>query len=304
MKKIKSYLMELRAPFFTGSIVPVVLGSVMAWSHTARFDWPLFFLTLIGAVAIHAGSNVMNDYYDHKSGNDGANTEFVSPFTGGSRMIPEGRLTPREVFVEGIICYVLGAAIGVWLAYERGLPILYIGLIGVATSFFYTAPPFKFVHHGIGEIFIALNFGALTVLGSYYVQAQTLSWVPVIASIPVALLIMLILYINEFQDYNADRSVGKNHWVVRLGRQKASIGYALFLAATYLSVVVAVVVKALPVWSLASLLTFPIAVKAVRVARTNYDSPQKLAPANAITIQLHAIIGFILSASFLVPWRI
>jgi len=303
MNKIKHYLQELRAPFFTGAIVPVILGGAIAWHQTSKFDWPLFLLTLIGAVLIQAGANVTNDYYDHKSGDDGANTEFVRPFTGGSRMIQNGLLTPREVFIEGVICYILGAGIGLWLAYERGLPILYIGLIGVATSFFYTAPPFKFVHRGIGEIFIALNFGALTVLGSYYVQAQTFSWIPVIASIPVGLLIMLVLYINEFQDYNADRSVEKNHWVVRLGRERASVWYAIFLAATYLSVIVAVVVSAIPVWALVVLVTLPLAVKAVKIARVNYDSPQKLVGANALTIQLHLAIGLILSGSYLVPWR-
>ena len=300
MSKIKSYLMELRAPFFTGSIVPVVLGGAIAWHNTHKFSWTLFFATLIGAVLIHAAANVMNDYFDHRSGDDEANTEFVRPFTGGSRMIQNGLLSPREVFIEGVILYAVGAVIGIWLAVTRGMPILYIGIIGMVTSFFYTAPPFKFVHRGIGEIFIALNFGALTVLGAYYVQTQTLSWIPVIASIPVSLLIMLILYINEFQDYKADRSVGKNHWVVRLGRKRASTGYAVFLGVTYLSVIVGVIMRAVPVWSLAVLLTLPIAFKAVRVARSNYDDPKALTPANAMTIKLHLLIGLMLAGSYLI----
>ena len=301
MNKLKLYLKELRAPFFTGAIVPVILGSVIARYHTGRFSWFFFVATLIGAVLIHAGANVINDYYDHKSGNDEANTDFVSPFTGGSRMIPDGLLSPREVFFEGIICYSLGALIGLWLAYERGLPILFIGLIGTLTSFFYTAPPFKFVYRGIGEIFVALNFGVLTVLGAYYVQAQSLSWIPVIASVPVALLIMLVLYINEFQDYSADKLVNKNHWVVRLGRKKATVGYAAFLIITYLSILVAVFVKVIPIWALAAFVTMPLSVKAIKTAQDNYDDPKRLAGANAITIQLHLIVGLILAASYLVP---
>jgi 1,4-dihydroxy-2-naphthoate octaprenyltransferase len=304
MKKLKLYLKELRAPFFTGVIVPVILGSVIARYHTGRFSWFFFAATLIGAVLIHAGANVINDYYDHRSGNDDANTDFVRPFTGGSRMIPDGLLSPREVLLEGMICYGLGALIGLWLAYERGLPILFIGLIGTLTSFFYSAPPFKFVYRGIGEIFIALNFGVLTVLGAYYVQAQSLSWIPVIASIPVALLIMLVLYINEFQDYSADKLVNKNQWVVRLGRKRAAIGYALFLTITYGWVLACVLTNVFPIWSLAVLATSPLAIKAIKTARAHYDHPQQLTPANALTIQLHLVIGLMLSASYLVPWHI
>ncbi len=300
MNKIGSYLAELRAPFFTGSIVPVVLGSAVAWRHGAAFDWSLFFLTLAGAVLIHAAANVMNDYYDHKSGTDAANTEFASPFTGGSRMIQKGLLSPREVFIEGVLLYAAGAAIGLWLAFTRGLPILYIGIIGTVTSFFYTAPPFKFVHRGAGEIFIALNFGLLPTLGAYYVQTQELSWIPVIASVPIAILIMLILYINEFQDHDADRSVGKNHWVVRLGRRRASFWYAVFLGIVYVSIAAGVLLKVVPTYALAALLTLPVAFKAVVTTRTNYDDPKALTPANAMTIKLHLIIGLIISASFLI----
>ncbi|MBI2091921.1 MAG: 1,4-dihydroxy-2-naphthoate octaprenyltransferase [Deltaproteobacteria bacterium] len=299
MKKIKLYFLEMRPPFFTATIVPIILGSVMGWHHGADFSWGLFILTFAGGICLHAGVNVTNDYYDHASGNDLANTEFIRPFTGGSRMIQNGLLTPKEVLAEGFVFYALGSLIGLYLVFRCGLPILWIGLIGVATSFFYTAPPVKFVHRGIGEIFIALNFGTLMTLGAYYVQTGELSWAPVIASLPVGLLILLVLYINEFQDYNADKAVGKLHWVARMGREKASKVYGALLAATYLSVVAGVVYSAVPKWGLISLLTIPIAIKAYKTARANYDNVASLTPANAATIQLHLIVGFVLIASYL-----
>ncbi len=217
-------------------------------------------------------------------------------------MIQNGLLTPREVLTEGLICYAVGSLIGLYLAYERGLPILWIGLVGVVTSFFYTAPPIKFVHRSIGEIFIALNFGTLMTLGAYYVQTQELSWAPVIASLPVGLLILLVLYINEFQDYNADKAVGKLHWVARMGREKASIVYGVLLAVAYLTVVAGVVYGAVPKWGLISLLTIPIAIKAYKITRANYDNVASLTPANAATIQLHLFIGLMLIASYFIPW--
>lgn len=291
----------MRPPFFTATIIPILLGSTMGWYHSGEFSWWFFALTLLGGILLHGGVNITNDYYDHKSGTDGINKEFANPFTGGSRMIQNGLLTPREVLTEGLICYALGSIIGVYLAYECGLPILWLGLIGVATSFFYTAPPIKLVHHGIGEIFIGLNFGTLMTLGAYYVQTGELSWLPVIASIPVAILITAVLYINEFQDYNADKSVGKLNWVARLGRERASYCYGIFMITTYLSVCVAWLTGALPAWALVSIITFPLAIKAYKITRANYDNVAQLTPANATTIQLHLFIGLIITISHFIP---
>lgn len=302
MNKLKLYILEMRPPFFTATVVPVLLGSVMGWYHSGGFSWWFFALALLGGILLQAGVNITNDYYDHKSGTDDINKEFANPFTGGSRMIQNGLLTPREVLTEGLICYALGSLIGIYLAYERGLPVLWIGLIGVVTSFFYTAPPIKFVHRGVGEIFIALNFGALMTLGAYFVQAQELSWIPVIASLPVGLLILLVLYINEFQDCNADKAVGKLHWVARLGRERASKVYGILLAAVYLTVIAGVATGTVPKWGLVSFLTLPIAIKAYKTARANYNNTATLTPANAATIQLHLFVGLILTVSHFIPW--
>lgn len=296
--KIKIYLQELRAPFFTGSIVPVVLGSAIAWSATGEFLWGWFFLTLIGGMALHAGANVANDYYDHKSGCDDGNVEYVRPFTGGSRMIQQGLMTPREVLGESMVLYAIAAAIGVYFIYVRGVVILVLGIIGALGGFFYTAPPFKLVHRGVGELVIGLNFGVLLTLGAFYVQAGSLAVEPVSASIPVALLIMAILYINEFQDYAADKAVGKNHWVVRLGKERAVWGYAAIMSLVYLSIVAAVIARLQTPWTLIALVTMPLSIKAVMVTRKNFGDSKALAPANAATIGAHLTTGIAMTIAY------
>lgn len=301
MKRIKLYLLETRPQFFTATVIPILLGSVIGWRDAVAFNWSLFILTLTGGLCLHAGVNVTNDYFDHKSGNDGINREFVSPFTGGSRMIQKGLLAPLEVLSEGLICYAIGSAIGIYLVFRTGMPILWIGLVGVATSFFYTAPPVKLAHRGAGEIFVALDFGVLMTLGAYYVQTGRLAWTPLAASLPISILILLVLYINEFQDFTADTAVGKRGWVARLGREKASKLYGLILAAAYLALIFGVASGAVPQWGLAALLTLPIAFRAIKTARANYDSISLLTPANAATIQLHLLVGLMLTASYLVP---
>ncbi len=297
--KLKLWLLELRAPFFTASIVPVILGAVIASHRVGTFHWGYFLLTLVGGVLLHAGTNVANDYFDHLNRTDEINIEFISPFTGGSRMIQEGLLTPREVITQALILFALGSLIGLYLAWARGPAVLVLGLIGLFSGFFYTAPPIYLAKWGIGEFFVGLNFGFLMTLGSYYVQTRSLKWEPVMAAIPVACLISAVLWINEFQDTPADHAAGKDTLVARLGRRKAVTGYIFLMATTYLSILLAAAFRVISPFTLLALLTLPLAWKAVGVARLHYDDYQRLTPANATTIQIHMLTGLLLILGYL-----
>jgi len=297
--KMKIWLAEVRAPFFTATIVPILLGATIAWARTGTFHLGLFLLTLLGGLLLHTGTNVANDYFDHRSGTDDVNVEFVRPFTGGSRMIQIGLLTPREVLSGALAAFALACLVGLCLTYVRGPLIIVLGLIGIFCGFFYTAPPFNLVSRGIGEFFIGLNFGVLMTLGSFFVQAGHLAWEPVVASIPVGLLIAGVLYINEFQDAPADGAVGKAHLVVRLGRRKAAVGYLAILVATYAVIVFAVLLRITSPFTLIALATLPVAIRAIGVARAHYDEYLKLVPANAATVFIHLLTGLLLSAGYL-----
>lgn len=297
--KIKTWLAEVRAPFFTATIVPILLGATIAWARTGTFHLGLFLLTMLGGLLLHAGTNVANDYFDHRSGTDDVNVEFVRPFTGGSRMIQSGLLTPREVISGALAAFALACIVGVYLAYVRGPLIILLGLFGIFSGFFYTAPPLNLVSKGIGEFFIGLNFGVLMTLGSFFVQTGRLSWEPVVAAIPVGLLIAGVLYINEFQDAPADGSVGKDHLVVRLGRKKGALGYLVLLVTTYAVIVLAVLLRITSPFTLIALATLPVAIRAIGVARAHYDEYLKLVPANAATVFIHLLTGLLLSAGYL-----
>ena len=213
-RKVGYYLAELRAPFLLASVIPVGLGAALARAHTGRWDWPLFLWTLAGVACLHAGANVANDYYDHRSGNDEANTDFVRPFTGGSRLIQNGSLTPREVAGLAVACLLAGGLIGLYLTWQAGLAVLALGLIGLAGGVSYSAPPVNLAARGLGELAVALNFGILPVAGSYYVQARRFDAAVIGWALPLACLIVAVLWINQFQDYRADLQVGKRHGVV------------------------------------------------------------------------------------------
>lgn len=298
--RVGLWLAELRVPFFTASIVPVLLGSAVAWAREDAFHWGFFLLTLLGGVLLHAGTNVANDYYDHLSGTDERNVRFVRPFTGGSRMIQLGLLSPREVLIEALVLFAGGALIGVYLAVARGPAIWVLGAVGIFCGFFYTAPPFRLASTGLGEVFVGVNFGLLMTLGAYYVQARELAWEPVIAAIPVALLIAGVLYINEFQDMEADASARKDHLVVRLGRRRGVRLYEAIVAATYLAIIVAVAAGAISLFALLALPTAFIAARAVLTAHQHYDETIKLAPANAATVMIHMLAGLLLTLGYVI----
>jgi len=291
--------MAMRAPFFTASIVPVLLGTAIAWGVAGVFHLGFFLLALVAGVCLQAGTNMANDYYDHLSTDDDINVEYVRPFTGGSRMIQKGLMRPKEVLIEAIILFVVGSLIGLYLVWTRGLFILVLGLIGVFSGFFYTAPPFRLVNRGIGELVLGLNFGVLMVLGSFYVQSKTLSWEPVVAGLPVSFLIAAVVYINEFQDCAADKAVGKDHLVVRLGKEKAVHGYLVIMSLAYVSVILGAVTQVITPYSLLALVTLPLMIRSYRNVRISYDDSRKLTPSNAATIMIHLLVGLLLCLGYI-----
>ena len=296
---LKLWIRAMRVPFSTATIIPVVLGSVLAWHDTAGFFWDRFWLALIGAILIHIGTNLANDYFDHLAGCDKVNTN-PTPFSGGSRVIQEGLITPRNILYVSLTSFIIGSAIGLYLnCLSGGNVILILGIIGVSLGFFYSAGPLRIGYGSFGELAVGIGFGPLMVMGSYYVQARTLSFEAFLISIPVGILIALVLFINEFPDYEADKSVGKRTLVVILGKRNAVVLYHLLLALVYIIVSFFILFKILPVLGLLVFLTAPLALKAFFISRNNFDKIYELLPANASTIAHHSLIGVLIILSFI-----
>ena len=302
MDRFKLAIRILRAPFFTAILVPVCVGAAVAWTQ-GYFQLVYFILTLIGAVAIQGGLNVANDYFDHLSGNDEAQLH-PTPYSGGSRVIQEGSVTTRQMLVISVVAFVFGIAIGLFLAAARGWMVLWLGLVGGFFAVFNSAPPFRLSYrgHGLAELGVGLGFGFIPVLGAYYVQAQHLSVEALWASIPVTILVVAMLYINEFPDYEADKAVNKRTPVVVLGRARAVWGYAGLMAANYVAIVLESWLNLIPPLALLAMVTAPLAYRAVRCAIRFHNSIEKIIPANAATVNIHLVTGIFLWLSYLIPW--
>lgn len=287
-----------RVPFLTATFVPIMLGAVVARAH-GYSAWWLAALALIGGSAIHLGLNVANDVSDATSGADEVN---VNPtmFSGGSRVIQYGLVSLETMKKVSIACYAVGIAIGLYLTATRGIELLWIGLAGIFLSVFYTAPPLRLVHRGLGEICVALGFGPIMVLGTYFVVAQRLSWEALYASAPVALLIMLVLYVNQVPDRPADEKAGKRTIVVRLGKNAIVAGYAFFSAAAFGLVVIGALTGIMPIWTLIALAPAPLAYKVYSALGSHYESPYELMDAMGKNIMLHLGAGILLIAGYVI----
>ncbi|HEV3474463.1 MAG TPA: prenyltransferase [Actinomycetota bacterium] len=293
------FLRATRLPFLTATLVPVLLGVAVAAREGSWSLW-LAFLTFLGGAFVHLGLNVSNDVFDTMSGADAANTT-PTQFSGGSRVIHYGLMSLRTMALMSAGFYLAGIAIGLYLAVTRGFwPLFTIGAIGVAISIAYTAPPLRLVHRGVGEIAVALGFGPIMLLGSYFVQAQRISSEAVYLSIPVAILIALVLYVNEVPDRRGDAAAGKRTLPVRLSKEAVIGGYVGALVVTYALIAGGAAAGLLPLPALLALGTIPLAAKCVRGIRRDYEDPYALMFSTmGPNVQLHLFTGMLLFAGYL-----
>jgi 1,4-dihydroxy-2-naphthoate octaprenyltransferase len=303
-------LRATRLPFLSATVVPVVLGIAIAAAR-GSFDLPTALLTIVGACLVQLGLNVANDVFDSTLGADDAN---VTPtrFSGGSRVIQYGLVSWRQMATLATGFYLGAAAIGLLLLALRGsTALLIIGIAGLVISIGYTAPPLRLVYRGLGELAVAVGFGPLMLLGAYVVQTRgVLAWEPFIASIPVALLVALILYVNEIPDRRGDARAGKRTLPVRLSRDAVVRGFDIAAIGAYAVTVAGVVAGVLPVPTLLVLLTLPLARRVHDGLVPNYENPYGLMAVMAVNIQLHLVAGILLLVAYvavivlqaLAPW--
>lgn len=274
-------------PFsFTASITPVTLGAVLA-GHDGAWSWWYFLVTLVGAVSIHAGTNLINDYYDWKKGTD--TPESLGP----NRALQEGMLTPQRVFWGGVFFFALGSALGLYLVATRGLFILWLGLFSVLAGWFYTAGPKAFAYVGLGEVVVFIFMGPVMVLGSYYVLAQQAPLHVLLLSLPIGLLVAAILHVNNMRDLEDDLARGKRTLANILGRQASKREYLLLVGGGYVLLLLLALTGIAPWFVLLPLVTLPEAARLIRHAFTT-EAPQALNRVLRGTARLHQHFGWLM----------
>src|SRR5216684_7141963 len=194
-------------------LAPVLIGSVLAWQQGVPFQWGLFALALLGALAAHLGANVVNDVFDFAEGTDQTAQKMASEGTTlatGSQALLRGQLSLRTYRGLAVALFALALACGIILTFFRPWTLAF-GVAGFLLAFFYVAPPLRlaYVGRGLGELDILISFGILPLVGSYYVQTGNVTYTALLASLPIGLYTMAVLYFHHFLHWRADESVGK-----------------------------------------------------------------------------------------------
>jgi 1,4-dihydroxy-2-naphthoate octaprenyltransferase len=239
-------------------------------------------LALVGALLAHISVNVLNDYFDYRSGIDLATKR--TPFSGGSGVLPAGLLKAQQVYLLGLASLFGVGAVGIYFTYEYGWEILPLGILGMVVIYLYTTHITK--NPLLCAIAPGLGFGPLMVVGTYFTQTGEYSLTAGLASLVPGFLVSNLLLLNQFPDIEADKVASRRHLPIAFGRQFSARVYAVLMLATYVSLAVAVGFGVLPLTALIGLLALPLAAKTVMGVLKNYDDTEKLLPFLGLNIQV------------------
>lgn len=290
---VSLWFRAVRAYSFTASITPVLLGASLAFYQTGRLDIPLLIAALVGGVSLHIGTNLVNDYFDYQKGVDREGAY------GGSGVLVERRMKPRDVLRGAFVAFAVATPIGLWLTWQRGWPIVAFGLTGLLGGYFYTAGPIAYKYRAAGEILVFTLMGPLMVWGAHFVQVGRIEWLPLLVSLPVGLLVAAILFANNIRDADEDTSSGYHTQASLLGGKLARTVFGAMLASAYLVLAALVYFDSAPAFALLALLTIPWAVRLQQMIRQSVAGQhQALLVVVQRTAQLHLQFGLLLIAGF------
>jgi 1,4-dihydroxy-2-naphthoate octaprenyltransferase len=240
-------------PFtLTATVSPILVGTALA-AYEGVFHPVIFLVTLLSSLGLQIGANYFNEYFDYAYGLDHADS------LGASTVIFRGEMTAGLVRLAGILSFTLAAIFGLYLVVQIGLGIILFGAVAMAIAYFYSAQPFKLASRGLGDPLVYLAMGLLMTWGAYYVQIPHWSWHAFAASVPVGLLVVSILNMNNVRDYEDDLAVHKQTIVVRFGRRFGQRYHAALIYSAYAATTVFALVGLLPLTTLCVWVTFPLA---------------------------------------------
>ena len=275
----------MRLPFLILTPACVLVGLGTAIWTSGKVSIIHFVLALVGAMGAHISVNAFNEYFDFKSGLDARTRR--TPFSGGSGTLPGKPAMAGQALATAVIALAITGAIGLYFVFSRGWALLPLGLLGLVTVFAYT--PWMARYPLLCLLAPGLGFGPLMVMGTHFCLTGEYGWTPFVASLVPFFLVNNLLLLNQFPDVEADRSVGRKHFPIVIGRRASSLIYGAFLLLTYVSIVLGVLLNVLPVTGLLGLLTLVLAVPASIKAYRHADDIEKLMPALGMNVILNIV---------------
>jgi 1,4-dihydroxy-2-naphthoate octaprenyltransferase len=290
---LSSWFRVIRVKFLLASVIAVCLGLAINWWQNQTIDIVYGILTFVGVMALHASVDLLNDYWDFKRHID-TKTQRTK-FSGGTGVLPEGLLKPNDVYKAGMVFLIIGSAVGGYFIFEKGITIAIILAFAIISIYFYST---RIVDSGLGEIFVAIK-GAMIVLGTFFVQTSHITIEPILGGIVVGVLSSLVLFVNSFPDFDADKAGGRKTLVIILGKKKASSAVWIFPIIAYGVIISGTATHVLPIISLSTLLTIPLLMKSGLKLKQNFDDVDKIVPTMGSFVSYSRITGLLLVLSFL-----
>ncbi|PKO09381.1 MAG: 1,4-dihydroxy-2-naphthoate polyprenyltransferase [Chloroflexi bacterium HGW-Chloroflexi-2] len=251
LSKFQVWLLASRPKTLPAAVSPVIIGSAVAFAeHSFRFGPAL--AAFLGALLLQIGANLANDVFDYEKGAD--QHDRLGPM----RVTQAGLLSPKDVKTGMWVTFALAAICGIYMTLVSGWFILLIGLLAILAAIAYTGGPFPYGYKGLGEIFVFIFFGFAAVCGTYYAQTNTISQLAVLSSIPVGLLIVAILVVNNVRDYESDKSANKKTLAVRFGLEWARQEFVSIVILAFVTVVLLSISDIATPWLLLTWLSLPL----------------------------------------------
>jgi 1,4-dihydroxy-2-naphthoate octaprenyltransferase len=291
--RARAWFMAVRPATLPAAVGPVLVGLAVAVGLGSFEPLPAL-ATVAVALLLQMASNVGNDLSDFRSGVD--TDERVGP----PRAAALGLLGQREMLVGLGVIVGLSGLVGLYLVSIGGLPILLLGLAAIVSAFAYTAGPWPYGYHGLGEVFVFIFFGLVAVAGTTYLQTLTLEPLALVAAVPVGALVTAILVVNNLRDIETDRRAGKRTLAVMLGPRRTMAEYDLLLGLAYLIPVVLAVLGHASVAVLLPLASVPLAISVRRVVAAGGD-PRRLNPVLRGTARLSLLFCVLFAVGLAVP---
>jgi len=261
---LRAWIQASRPPFFIATLVPLVIGWALA--KEGALHGVKFIMVVTAALMVHLATNLANDYFEHKEGTDEGEA------IGGSRVIQEGKLSPRAILNAIIILYFFAfvAAFYIMIAYDLFIlsPLIIFAFL---SSLFYVAPPVRYGYHGLGEVFVGINMGPIMVVGTYWVMTGHAGLRPLLVSLPVGLMVASILYYQSLPDMKTDRKAGKRTLAVRLGKKGSYYGLIVFFIAIYVSIAALAAAGFLSRLSVLCFLGIPVLLRMLAIVKKTED---------------------------------
>lgn len=286
----KLWFAALKPPMYSVAIIPIWVGTAIAFAETSKINGSIFSTFLFSAILIVAWINLSNDVFDSETGIDKNKAHSLVNLTGNKSLI----FWLANLFLATGILGIFAIA---WL--QQDFTVIALVILCCAMGYTYQGPPFRFGYQGLGEIICFITFGPLAIAAAYYSQTQTWSIVSLTTSVIIGISTSLILFCSHFHQVDDDLAAGKRSPIVRLGTARSAKLLPWFGGSIFVLTAVFTGLHIFPISTLLTFLSLPFAIKLFSHVGKYHNQPSKVSNCKFIAVSLHFWSGLLLGLGFI-----